>query len=134
MTGATPGAPVRSIRHDMTVKVASRVLPLIVLGSIAVYVAVRQVVLREFDSALRHEMQVLAALAGRVGPAVTFNDRPENDPGTAFEEGLDYYFQVTLSDGSVLYQSSGLHNTRLEMDTGPTGQARVGPVLLPSGK
>jgi two-component system, OmpR family, heavy metal sensor histidine kinase CusS len=125
---------VRSIRHDMTVKVASRVLPLIVLGSIAVYVAVRQVVLREFDSALRHEMQVLASAAERVGSGVDFNYRPENDPGTAFDEGLDYYFQVTLSDNSIVYQSPGLRGMHLEMEQGPTGQARVGPVPLPNGK
>jgi two-component system sensor histidine kinase QseC len=124
----------RSIRRDLTVQVVTWVLPLIVLGSVAVYVAVRQLVLREFDSALRRQMQVLAAAAERVGTGIDFDYGPETDPGTAFDAGLDYFYQVTLSDGSVLKQSADLHGTRLEMRPGAQGQMRIGPVMLPSGK
>src|SRR5262245_53748508 len=118
----------------MTVQVVSRVLPLIVLGSAAVYIAVRQVVLGEFDSALRHEMQVLAAAAERVGTGLDFDYGPERDPGTAFDEGLDYYFQVTMSDGSLLKQSAGLHDVTLAMNPGTPGEVSIGQIRLPSGK
>jgi two-component system sensor histidine kinase QseC len=118
----------------MTLHVVSRVLPLIVLGSLAVYITVRQVVLGEFDSALRHEMQVLSAAAERVGTGVDFDYGPEREMVVAFDEGLDYYFQATLSDGSLLKQSDGLRDARLEMDPGAPGQPNVGPIRLPSGK
>jgi two-component system sensor histidine kinase QseC len=118
----------------MTLHVASRVLPLIVLGSAAVYIVVRQVVLGEFDSALRREMQVLAAAAERVGTGVDFDYGPERDEGTAFDDGLDYYFQATLSDGSLLKQSAGLHDMMLDMEPGTPGEVSIGPIVLPSGK
>jgi two-component system sensor histidine kinase QseC len=125
---------VKSIRRDLTLQVVSRVLPLILLGSVGVYVAVRQVVLREFDAVLRRQMEVLAAAAERVGAGVDFDYGPERDPGGAFEEGLDYYYQASLSDGSLLQESLGLRGHRLVMEPGPTGQVRVGVVDLPNGR
>jgi two-component system sensor histidine kinase QseC len=125
---------VKSIRRDLTVRVVSGVLPLIVLGLVAVYVAVRQVILGEFDSVLRRQMQVLAAAAERVGTGIDFDYGPDRDPGSAFDEGLDYYFQATLSDGSLLKQSADLHDFRLRMEPVASGEMRIGPVVLPSGR
>ena len=51
-----------SIRRSLTIRVLATIVPLVVLGSVTVYLSVRIVVFREFDSALRHEMQVLAEI------------------------------------------------------------------------
>src|SRR5207237_7563395 len=94
----------------------------------------RPVVMGEFDSVLRRQMEVLAAAAERVGSGVDFDYGPDRDPGTAFAEGLDYYFQATLSDGSLLKESGDLRGHRLDMEPGLWGQMRIGPVVLPSGR
>lgn len=124
----------KSIRRELTLRVVTRVLPLIVLGCVLSYVLVRAVVYREFDTALKHEMQVLAAAAERVGPGMDFDYAPALVPGTAIDNGLDYYFDARLSDGSLLRQSPMLKGAKLDMPRGRPGDITVKSVLLPNGR
>ena len=124
----------KSIRRELTLRVVTRVLPLIVLGCVLSYVLVRAVVYREFDTALKHEMQVLAAAAERVGPGMDFDYAPELIAGTAIDTGLDYYFDARLSDGSLLKQTPMLKGAKLEMPHGKPGEITVKSVPLPNGR
>ncbi|MBI1190912.1 MAG: hypothetical protein GC200_09565 [Tepidisphaera sp.] len=124
----------KSIRRELTLRVVTRVLPLIVLGCVLSYFLVRAVVYREFDTALRHEMQVLASAAERIGDGVDFDFAVERVQGTAIDSGLDYFFDARLSDGSLLKQSPLLKGARLDMPKGRPGQITVAPIMLPNGR
>ena len=123
----------RSIRHELTVGVLRRVLPLIVLGSVVVYVAVRQVLFFEFDSALRQEAQVLQAVTERVGTGIDFDYRPGTTPQSAPDFGQDYRFELTLSDGSLLKRSDKGREEPLGIPAGGLGETVVRSIRLPNG-
>ncbi len=123
----------KSIRHELTVRVLQRVIPLIALASITAYVAIRQVVFHEFDAALRQEAQVLQAVTERVGTGIDFDYHPGEGPEPSPDFGQDYCFELTLSDGSLLKRSDTLHNRALTMPPGPIGQADMGSMRLPNG-
>lgn len=124
----------RSIRRELTRRVITRVLPLIILGSVLSYVLVRAAVYREFDNALRHEMQVLSTAAERIGDGMDFDFAPELAPGGPIESGLDYCFDARLSDGSLLRQTPMLKGATLDMQGTRVGVMAVGPVVLPNGR
>lgn len=124
----------RSIRRELTRRVITRVLPLIALGCVLLYLLVRAVVYREFDTALRREMQVLAAAAERIGDGIDFDFAYERVQGTAIDSGLDYFFDVRLSDGSLVKQSPLLKGARLNMPKGRQGQISLAPITLPNGR
>jgi two-component system sensor histidine kinase QseC len=123
----------KSIRHELTVRVLRGVLPLILLGSLVVYVAVRQVIFFEFDTALRQEAQVLQAVTERVGSGVDFDYRPGTNPQAAPDFGQDYGFELTLSDGSLLKRSDGLRDAPLSLPAGALGQTVIRSIRLPNG-
>lgn len=123
----------RSIRHELTVRVLQRVLPLIALASITVYVAIRQVVFFEFDAALRQGAQVLVAVTERIGSGVDFDYHPGEGPDPSPDFGQDYCFELTLSDGSLLKRSDALHDRPLSSPAGPLGQPVIDTTKLPNG-
>lgn len=125
----------RSIRRELTIRVLSRVLPLVLVGSVAVYLTVRTLVYDEFDSALKQQVMLLAAAAERIeGVGIDFDYRPELQNAGPIETGLDFCFDARLSDGSLLKQSPRLSGRALEMPPARTGEFRFAAVHLPDGE
>lgn len=124
----------KSIRHELTVRVLQRMVPLIGLASIAGYVAIRQVVFHEFDAALRQGAQVLVGVTERIGTGVDFDYHPGEGPEPASDLGADYFFELTLSDGSLLKRSDSLHDRPLTPSPGPIGQPIIRATKLPNGR
>lgn len=122
-----------SIRRELTLRVLKRVLPLIALSSVIVYVAVREVLFFEFDSALRQEAKVLEAVTERIGTGVDFDYHPDERPAQAPDFGQDYCFELTLSDGSLLKRSDTLHDAPLKLPAGALGETLIRSLRLPNG-
>lgn len=123
----------RSIRSQLVVHSLGRLLPLLVLGCATLYVAVRVVLISEFDSALTSQAHVLASTTERVGSGVDFDYDSAFMPEFATSV-RPAYFQFWLSDGNVLDRSQALLLADLAPAPEPDKPETVRAITLPDGR
>lgn len=113
----------KSIRQRLIGGLTLGLITLSVLGGVALYSSVKRTLVFEFDYALEAKARALTSFAepGRSGISLRFAEAalPEFEPGP-----LADYYQVTLSDNSILAKSRSLGSEKLEPE-GKFSNARL---------
>jgi signal transduction histidine kinase len=122
-----------SIRHRLKLLLLGGLASLIILGAAVLYPAVKHIIVGEFDYALLAKANTLTTLPGldRRGLSLNFTERdlPEFQPGQEAE-----YFEIWLSDGSVLARSASLGQADLLRPRSPIARPQFWNVILPAGR
>lgn len=123
----------RSLRSRLLLGTTLGAALVLSAAGLALYLAMRALLLGEFDEALAGKARTLAVLVERDDDGVEFEyatgSMPEFDDGAHPE-----YFQIWLSDGTVLGRSGSLGNNDLDRISGLLGAPTYRRVTLPDGR
>ncbi len=123
----------RSLRSRLLLGTTLGAALVLFAAGLALYLAMRALLLGEFDEVLAGKARTLAVLVERDDDGVEFEyaagSMPEFDGGAHPE-----YFQIWLSDGTVLAGSGSLGGYDLDRISGPLGAPTYRRVTLPDGR
>jgi two-component system, OmpR family, heavy metal sensor histidine kinase CusS len=120
----------RSLRGRLLAETSlASVLVLGLLG-LAIYAAMRQALLSDFNASLNTQARMLAGMLDQDGRDVTFEFDPQQMPDF-LSPSRQCYFELWRSDGRVLARSPSLGKADLPRSAASLGT--VGEVELPSG-